>query len=213
MCFDVYPDHEWIKTIPNASYVDMDTLLRYKSSVYLKLKWAPDQLNSLFIIYTNVFQCKIHTNIHSPGVPTSSLFTCRCCHRWEVFSWCLVKSMHHHDCCNFQTHHLINEEAFAKMKDDVVLVNTRWTTSWSKNKRRQTWNKLDVRKSSHIPSPAEARSSIFHLWSRRWKKRRCGAWPLMSLRAKRSKTIFYCYQWRQCNMISCHLKESSNIIR
>jgi len=28
LCFDVYPDHEWIKTIPNASYVDMDTLLR-----------------------------------------------------------------------------------------------------------------------------------------------------------------------------------------
>ena len=37
----MYPDHEWIKTIPNASYVDMDTLLRYKSSVYLKLKLAP----------------------------------------------------------------------------------------------------------------------------------------------------------------------------
>ena len=28
-----------------------------------------------------------------------------------------------------QTHHLINEEAFAKMKDDIVLVNTRWVSS------------------------------------------------------------------------------------
>jgi len=64
LCFDVYPDHEWIKTIPNASYVDMDTLLR----------------SSHFI------------TIHVPLLP--------------------------------QTHHLINEEAFAKMKDDVVLVNT-----------------------------------------------------------------------------------------
>jgi len=64
LCFDVYPDHEWIKTIPNASYVDMDTLLR----------------SSNFI------------TIHVPLLP--------------------------------QTHHLINEEAFAKMKDDIVLVNT-----------------------------------------------------------------------------------------
>ena len=165
----MYPDHEWIKTIPNASYVDMDTLLRYKSSVYLKLKLAPDQFNTLFIIWidTNLFEYMIHTNINTPGVPTSSLFTSPCCRRWKTstshqhhalvhyssstnvskwktsrsISWCLVKSMHHHDCCNFQTHHLINEEAFAKMKDDVVLVNTRWTSSWSKNKRRQTWKK------------------------------------------------------------------------
>ena len=28
VCFDVYPDHEWIKTIPNGSYADMDTLLK-----------------------------------------------------------------------------------------------------------------------------------------------------------------------------------------
>jgi len=64
LCFDVYQDDEWIKTIPNAEYADMDTLLR----------------NSDFI------------SIHVPLLP--------------------------------QTHHLINEEAFAKMKNDVVLVNT-----------------------------------------------------------------------------------------
>merc|ERR1711872_1070799 len=64
LCFDVYQDNEWIKTIPNAEYVDMDTVLR----------------NSDFI------------SIHVPLLP--------------------------------QTHHLINEEAFAKMKDEVVLVNT-----------------------------------------------------------------------------------------
>ena len=88
-------------------------------------------------IDTNIFEYKIHTNINTSGVPTSLLFTSRCCRRWKTFSWCLVKLMHHHDCCNFQTHHLINEEAFAKMKDDVVLVNTRWTSSWSKNNRRK----------------------------------------------------------------------------
>jgi len=64
LCFDVYPDNEWIKTIPNAEYVNLDTLLK----------------NSDFI------------SIHVPLLP--------------------------------QTHHLINEEAFAKMKNDVVLVNT-----------------------------------------------------------------------------------------
>ena len=104
-------------------------------------------------IDTNIFEYKIHTNINTSGVPTSLLFTSRCCRRWKTFSWCLVKSMHHHDCWNFQTHHLINEEAFAKMKDDVVLVNTRWTSSWSKNKRRQTWKKERVH--------------IFHLQPRR----------------------------------------------
>jgi len=64
LCFDVYQDNEWIKTIPNAEYADMDTVLR----------------NSDFI------------SIHVPLLP--------------------------------QTHHLINEEAFSKMKNDVVLVNT-----------------------------------------------------------------------------------------
>ena len=88
-------------------------------------------------IDTNIFEYKIHTTINTSGVPTSLLFTSRCCRRWKTFSRCLVKSMHHHDCWNFQTHHLINEEAFAKMKDDVVLVNTRWTSSWSKNNRRK----------------------------------------------------------------------------
>ena len=64
LCFDVYPDDEWIKTINNAEYTNMDTLLR----------------NSDFI------------SIHVPLLP--------------------------------QTHHLINEEAFSKMKPNCILVNT-----------------------------------------------------------------------------------------
>ena len=64
LCFDVYPDNEWIKTINNAEYTNMDTLLR----------------NSDFI------------SIHVPLLP--------------------------------QTHHLINEEAFFKMKQNCILVNT-----------------------------------------------------------------------------------------
>jgi len=27
LCYDVYPDHEWIKTVPNAEYVDIKTIL------------------------------------------------------------------------------------------------------------------------------------------------------------------------------------------
>jgi len=64
MCFDAFPDNNWIKTVPNAEYVDMDTLLRSADFI----------------------------SVHVPLLP--------------------------------QTHHLINEEAFAKMKQDVVLVNT-----------------------------------------------------------------------------------------
>jgi len=64
LCFDVYQDNEWIKTVPNAEYVDMDTLLR----------------NAHFI------------TVHVPLLP--------------------------------QTHHLLNKEAFDKMKQDVILVNT-----------------------------------------------------------------------------------------
>jgi len=64
VCFDAYPDSEWIKSVPNAEYVDLDTLLK----------------TSDFI------------SIHVPLLP--------------------------------QTHHMINEEAFSKMKHDVVLVNT-----------------------------------------------------------------------------------------
>jgi len=63
-CFDAYPDEEWIKSVPNASYTELDELLR----------------TSDFI------------TIHVPLLPA--------------------------------THHLINEEAFAKMKQDVILVNT-----------------------------------------------------------------------------------------
>jgi len=64
LCFDAFPDNEWIKTVPNASYTEMDDLLK----------------NSDFI------------SIHVPLLP--------------------------------QTHHLINEDAFSKMKKDVVMVNT-----------------------------------------------------------------------------------------
>jgi len=64
MCFDAFPDNNWIKTVPNAEYTDMDTLL--KSADFI--------------------------SIHVPLLP--------------------------------QTHHLINEDAFSKMKQDVVLVNT-----------------------------------------------------------------------------------------
>jgi len=63
-CFDVFPDKDWIATIPNAKYVDMDTLLK----------------------------CSHFISIHVPLLP--------------------------------QTHHLIDKEAFAKMMNDVVLVNT-----------------------------------------------------------------------------------------
>merc|ERR1712059_89264 len=64
VCFDAYPDENWIKSVRNASYTDMDTLLR----------------TSDFI------------SIHVPLLPS--------------------------------THHLIDEEAFSKMKTDVILVNT-----------------------------------------------------------------------------------------
>merc|ERR1712080_690460 len=64
LCFDAYPDAEWVNTVRNASYTDLDTLLR----------------KSDFI------------SLHFPLLPS--------------------------------THHLINEEAFAKMKDEVILVNT-----------------------------------------------------------------------------------------
>jgi len=64
VCFDAFPDPEWIKSVPNAEYVDIDTL--YKTSDFI--------------------------SIHVPLLP--------------------------------QTHHMINEDAFSKMKQDVVLVNT-----------------------------------------------------------------------------------------
>ncbi|XP_023344956.1 uncharacterized protein LOC111714140 isoform X2 [Eurytemora carolleeae] len=64
VCFDVYPDKEWIGSLRNAEYTDLDTLFR----------------TSDFI------------SIHVPLLP--------------------------------QTHHLIDEDAFSKMKDDVVLINT-----------------------------------------------------------------------------------------
>jgi len=64
VCFDAYPAPDWIKSVPNAEYVDIDTL--YKMSDFI--------------------------SIHVPLLP--------------------------------QTHHMINEDAFSKMKQDVVLVNT-----------------------------------------------------------------------------------------
>ena len=64
ICYDAYPDHEWMKSIPNAEYVDLEQLLS-------------------------------HSNVISIHVP-------------------LLK----------ETHHMINESAISKMKDDVILVNT-----------------------------------------------------------------------------------------
>ena len=64
LCYDVFPDHDWIKTIGNAEYADLDSVLQ----------------KSDFI------------SIHVPLLP--------------------------------QTFHLINETAFDKMKDRVILINT-----------------------------------------------------------------------------------------
>ena len=64
LCFDVYPDEEWIKTIGNGEYVDLDMVLSQSDFI----------------------------SIHVPLLP--------------------------------QTHHLINEDAFQKMKENVILVNT-----------------------------------------------------------------------------------------
>ena len=64
LCYDVYPDHDWIKTIGSAEYADLDSVLQ----------------SSDFI------------SIHVPLLP--------------------------------QTFHLINETAFDKMKDGVILINT-----------------------------------------------------------------------------------------
>ena len=64
LCYDVFPDNDWIKTIGSAEYADLDSVLQ----------------NSDFI------------SIHVPLLP--------------------------------QTFHLINETAFDKMKDGVILINT-----------------------------------------------------------------------------------------
>ena len=64
LCYDVFPDKEWIQTIGNAEYADLDAVFQ----------------NSNFI------------SIHVPLLP--------------------------------QTFHLINEVAFAKMKEGVILINT-----------------------------------------------------------------------------------------
>ena len=64
ICYDAYPDNEWMKSIPNAEYVELEQLLS-------------------------------HSNVISIHVP-------------------LLK----------ETHHMINESAISKMKDDVILVNT-----------------------------------------------------------------------------------------
>ena len=64
LCYDVFPDNDWIKTIGNAEYADLDSVLQ----------------KSDFI------------SIHVPLLP--------------------------------QTFHLINETAFDKMKDGVILINT-----------------------------------------------------------------------------------------
>ena len=64
LCYDVFPDNDWIKTIGNAEYADLDSVLQ----------------KSDFI------------SIHVPLLP--------------------------------QTFHLINETAFDKMKDGVILIKT-----------------------------------------------------------------------------------------
>ena len=64
ICYDAYPDNEWMKSIPNAEYVELEQLLS-------------------------------HSNVISIHVP-------------------LLK----------ETHHMINESAISKMKDDVILANT-----------------------------------------------------------------------------------------
>ena len=64
LCYDVFPDNDWIQTLGNAEYADLDSVLQ----------------KSDFI------------SIHVPLLP--------------------------------QTFHLINETAFDKMKDGVILINT-----------------------------------------------------------------------------------------
>ena len=64
LCYDAFPAHDWLKTIPNAEYVSLDHLLSKANII----------------------------SIHVPLLP--------------------------------QTHHLINKESIAKMKDNVILVNT-----------------------------------------------------------------------------------------
>ena len=64
LCYDVYPDQEWVAGLGNGEYTDLDTLLT----------------SSDFI------------SVHVPLLP--------------------------------QTHHLINEAAFQKMKENTILVNT-----------------------------------------------------------------------------------------
>eukprot|EP00397_Hematodinium_sp_SG-2012_P037999 GEMP01041279.1.p1 GENE.GEMP01041279.1~~GEMP01041279.1.p1 ORF type:complete len:336 (+),score=89.38 GEMP01041279.1:45-1052(+) len=64
LCYDVFQDTEWISTIPNAEYVDLDTLLTSSHLITL----------------------------HAPLLPA--------------------------------TRHLLNKDAFDKMKQDVIVVNT-----------------------------------------------------------------------------------------
>eukprot|EP00096_Caligus_rogercresseyi_P009990 TRINITY_DN3506_c0_g1_i1.p1 TRINITY_DN3506_c0_g1~~TRINITY_DN3506_c0_g1_i1.p1 ORF type:complete len:340 (+),score=131.19 TRINITY_DN3506_c0_g1_i1:63-1082(+) len=64
LCYDAYPAEDWIKSVPNASYVDLDTLFA-------------------------------ESNIISIHVP-------------------LLK----------ETQHLINKDTIAKMKKDVIIINT-----------------------------------------------------------------------------------------
>ena len=64
LCYDAYPDNDWIQSIPNAEYVSLDQL------------WTDSNIIS----------------IHVPLLP--------------------------------QTHHMINADSIAKMKQNVILVNT-----------------------------------------------------------------------------------------
>ena len=109
-------------------------------------------------------------------------------------------------CYQIQTHHLINEEAFAKMKDDIVLVNTRWvSSSYSANSIQTGQHKVSfiipLRKFNsnwstqgefrhptlQIQPSAVVRLSIFPPWSKHSKPRRCGELLLTFLRVKKSE--------------------------
>ena len=41
LCYDVFPDHEWIKTIGNASYVNLDTVLQNSDFISIHVPLLP----------------------------------------------------------------------------------------------------------------------------------------------------------------------------
>ena len=72
-----------------------------------------------------------------------------------------------------QTHHLINEEAFAKMKDDVVLVNTRsisssYSTNSIQNNPQPWWDCPSTLLDQSSWSQEDVGSRSWRFWG--WKK-------------------------------------------